>query len=61
MQTQDTAVSKLFIGIDIHKKSWRINTATDLFKGKGFTMPLEPEGLKNYVQTHFNVRHGHSP
>lgn len=53
MQTQDTAVSKLFIGIDIHKKSWRIHTATDLFMGKGTTMPPDPETLKKYVDTNF--------
>lgn len=53
MQTQDTAVPKLFIGIDIHKKSWRIHTATDLFMGKGLTMPAEPLALKKYVTTNF--------
>ncbi len=53
MQTQDTALSKLFIGIDIHKKSWRIHTATDLFMGKGLTMPADPEALKTYVDKNF--------
>ena len=33
MQTKDTARPKLYIGLDIHKRSWKIHTSTDLFDG----------------------------
>ena len=53
METRVTALPKLFIGIDIHKRSWKIHCSTDLFAGKSFTMPPEPERLLEYVQKHF--------
>jgi transposase len=48
-----TTQATLYIGIDIHKRSWRIHTATELFWGKGFTMPPRPEGLKQYVDKNY--------
>lgn len=39
MRTNDTADSKLFIGIDVHERSWKIHTATDLFDGSSLTIP----------------------
>jgi len=54
METQQTASSKLFIGIDIHKRSWKIHCATDLFSGKTFSMPPRPEVLKDYVAKHYS-------
>ena len=53
METQITAQPKLFIGIDIHKRSWKIHCSTDLFSGKSFTMPPLAEKLYDYVQKHF--------
>lgn len=53
MKTEQTAQPKLYIGIDIHKRSWKIHCATDLFSGRSFTMPPEPEALKTYVRKHF--------
>lgn len=53
MKTEQTAQPKLYIGIDIHKRSWKIHCATDLFSGKSFTMSPKPELLKSYVHTHF--------
>lgn len=53
MNTQITAHPKLYIGIDIHKRSWKIHCSTDLFSGKSFTMPPNPEALKAYVARHF--------
>jgi transposase len=44
---------KLFIGIDIHKKSWRIHTATDLFDGRSLTVPPNAHALREYVEKHF--------
>jgi hypothetical protein len=33
MITPKTAVSKLYIGIDIHKQSWKVHCAAHLFAG----------------------------
>jgi len=54
MNTQNTALSKLYIGIDIHKRSWKVHCSTDLFSGKSFTMPPDPRVLKDYVDKHFS-------
>ncbi len=53
MNTQITAYPKLYIGIDIHKRSWKIHCSSDLFSGKSFTMPPNPEFLKAYVDKNF--------
>jgi len=53
METKNTSTAKLFIGIDIHKRSWKIKTATDLFDGKKFSMKPESEELKKYVDKHY--------
>ncbi|MET4083926.1 transposase [Pedobacter sp. UYP30] len=54
MATQLTAfVPKLYIGMDIHKKSWSVHLRTDLFDHKGFTLPPKPEVLYDYVDRHF--------
>lgn len=53
MKTEVTAVPKLYIGMDIHKKSWSVHFRTDLFDHRGFTMPPVAEQLLEYVQTNF--------
>ncbi|WP_411031829.1 IS110 family transposase [Spongiimicrobium sp. 3-5] len=53
MESQQTALPKLFIGIDIHKRSWKVHCTTDLFCGKSFSMPPDPELLLIYVTKHF--------
>ena len=53
MKSQTTATPKLFIGMDIHKKSWSVHMRTDLFDHKGFSMPPEADKLVDYVQAHF--------
>jgi transposase len=53
MNTQITAIPKLFIGMDVHKKSWTVHFKTDLFDHKTVTMPSEPAALINYVSKHF--------
>lgn len=53
MKTQTTAVPKLFIGMDVHKKSWTVHFKTDLFDNKTVTMPSEPKALISYVTNHF--------
>ncbi|WP_298484190.1 IS110 family transposase [uncultured Maribacter sp.] len=54
MKTQITAVPKLYIGIDIHKRSWKFHFSTDLFAGKSFSMSSYPDKLLNYVRKHFS-------
>ena len=44
---------KLFIGLDIHKKSWSVDIRTDLFHHKYFTQPSDPVCLEKYVDKHF--------
>ena len=53
MNTQITAESKLYIGIDIHKRSWKVHCASSLFAGKTFSMEPDPRILKKYVDKHF--------
>ncbi len=53
MKPEPTAQAKLYIGIDIHKRSWKIHCATDLFSGRSFTMPPDPMVLVGYVAKHF--------
>ena len=48
MNTQITAIPKLYIGMDIHKKSWSLHFRTDLFDHSGFSMPPEPGVLYKF-------------
>lgn len=55
MATQLTAsIPKLYIGMDIHKKSWSVHLRTDLFDHKGFTLPPKAEILYDNVERHFH-------
>jgi transposase len=53
MKTQPTAIPKLYIGMDIHKKSWSVHFRTDVSDHKTLTIPPDCNVLYNYVQTHF--------
>ncbi len=53
MELQQTAEPKLFIGIDIHKRSWKVHCATDLSTGKTFSMQPFPELLLSYVEKYY--------
>ncbi len=55
MKTKDTAYSnsKLYIGIDVHKRSWKIHTSTDLFDGFGCSIPPDAHALKKFVDRHY--------
>lgn len=57
MKSKNTAVPKLFIGIDIHKANWSIRIATDLFQGKRFTTPSDPLLLRDFVNKHYPDHH----
>ena len=54
MITQITAVPKLYIGIDIHKRSWKVHCASDLSSGKTFSMSPNALGLQEYVLRHYS-------
>lgn len=53
MKTEPTAQPKLYIGIDIHKRSWKVHCSTDISAGKSFSMDANPEILHKYVSKHF--------
>tara|TARA_B100000949_G_scaffold173344_1_gene153897 strand:+ start:238 stop:1293 length:1056 start_codon:yes stop_codon:yes gene_type:complete len=54
MELEHTACPKLYIGIDIHKSSWKIHCATDLSCGKTFSMGPDPDKLRDYVSRHYS-------
>jgi transposase len=54
MRNQQTVTPKLFIGIDIHKRSWKVHCASDISSGKTFSMKPDPLKLKAYIDQHFN-------
>ena len=53
MNTQITALPKLYIGIDIHKRSWKVHCATDLSMGRTFSMSPDAVELHNYVNKYY--------
>ena len=53
MNTQITATPKIFIGLDIHKKSWTVSIQTDLFFHKTYSLPSVSEDLYQYVERTF--------
>ena len=50
----DTATPKLFIGIDIDKRSGYILTANDLTTGNGFSRKARLEALRKYVEKSYS-------
>jgi len=48
-----TSSPKLFIGLDIHKKSWKFHFMTDLFLGSGHTFPPKSDLVYNYVMKNY--------
>jgi transposase len=58
MQTQVTKKidfngKELFIGLDIHKKSWSVTIVVEGIEHRTFTQPPDPEALRNYLQRMF--------
>ena len=45
MKTQTKNLSNLWIGIDFHKKTWRIHFRSDRFSGNPFSMEPDPDLL----------------
>jgi transposase len=45
-------IPKLYIGIDVHKKSWRVHIKTDISDHKEYTMTPNADELFNYINKH---------
>ena len=48
-----TSPPKLFIGLDIHKKSWKFHFTTDLVLGSGHSFPPKSALVFNYVMKNY--------
>ena len=46
---------KLYIGLDIHKKSWKVHFCTDLFDGSTLSFAPSAEALYKYVSRHYHA------
>ncbi len=44
----------LFIGLDVHKKSWSATVVVDGIEHRTFTQPPDPAALHNYLQRMFS-------
>ena len=58
MQTQvtkkiDFSGKDLYIGLDVHKKSWSVTIVIDGIEHRTFTQPPDPGALNNYLQRMF--------
>jgi transposase len=58
MQTQvtkkiDFSGKELFIGLDVHKKSWSVTILVEGMEHRTFTQPPDPKALFNYLQKMF--------
>ena len=49
----DFTGKQLFIGLDVHKKSWSVTILVDGTEHRTFTQPPDPESLKSYLQRMF--------
>lgn len=45
----DFSGQHLYVGLDVHKKSWSVSILTLQFEHKTFTQPPEPSVLVNYL------------
>ena len=57
MQTQSTELSfnghNIFVGIDVHLKSWTVSILTERLTHKTFTQPASSEVLNSYLKSNF--------
>jgi transposase len=49
----DFSGQNIYVGMDVHKKSWSVSIHTEHFEHKTFTQPPEVEKLVNYLQRTF--------
>lgn len=53
MSSLITASPKVYIGLDIHKKTWTVSIQTDLFFHKIYSMPSKSSDLEQYINKNF--------
>lgn len=57
MQTQSNNLNfegqNLYVGFDVHSKSWQVTILSEKMSLKTFVMPPEPELLSSYLHTNF--------
>jgi transposase len=53
MSTNTSSLPKLYLGIDMHKKTWSIYPSTDLFEGKPFSMGADALQLIQWVTRYY--------
>ena len=49
----DFSGQHIYVGMDVHKKSWSVSIYTEQFEHKTFTQPPEVGKLTNYLQRTF--------
>ena len=49
----DFSGQHIYVGMDVHKKSWSVSIQTEQFEHKTFTQPPEVEKLTHYLQKTF--------
>ena len=63
MKTQkviDFKGENIYVGFDVHKKSWQVTIMTDQITHKSFSQPPSPLALANYLQANFSGGTYHS-
>jgi transposase len=53
MEKVDFNGKELFIGLDVHKKSWSVSIFSTVSHFKTFSQPSSPKALKTYLDSHF--------
>jgi transposase len=59
MTSLQNATPKLYIGLDVHKKTWSAHFKTDICDHKGMSIPPSFDFLYNYVRNHFSGHEVH--
>ena len=49
----ESSTSKLFIGIDVHKRQWSVSIFTEFVHHKTFSQPPKASSLKGYLDRYF--------
>lgn len=57
---KDFSGENIYVGFDVHKKSWQVSIMTDHATHKGFSQPPSVETLVNYLQNNFSGGSYHS-
>ena len=57
MQTQSNKLDfngqNIYVGLDVHLKSWKVTIMTDYITHKTFSQPPKTEALYNYLERNF--------